>query len=281
VTSAGMDITTGVSWDDYAAIKAVSITRLKVMLRSPLHYKHNLTNPKESRPLSLGRAAHCAVLEPERFAAEYCAWDRKTSAGAMSPRKGKHWEAFKQANSGKDIVAASDYAHAMAMQQAIRSNDDAMRYLRRGNAEVVMRWQSFGHACKGRADWLTEVDGEDVLVGLKTARDCRQREFGRDARRYEYRLQWAFYADGFKTITGRMPKVVEIVVENAPPYAVAVYVVPEEVLTEGFDQYTDLLEQLDECTKLDRWPGPVQGEQILILPSWGNEEQIEAIEYVD
>lgn len=144
-----------------------------------------------------------------------------------------------------------------------------------------MQWPMFGRACKGRADWLTVVDGEDVIVGLKTARDCRQREFGRDARRYEYHLQWAFYWDGFKTITGRMPKVVEIVVESAPPYAVAVYVVPEEVLTEGFDAYTNLLEQLDECEKLDRWPGPVQGEQILILPSWGNEEQIETIEYVD
>lgn len=274
-------ISTGVSWTDYAEIKAVSITRLKVMLRSPKHYRHNLSNPKESRPLSLGRAAHCAILEPERFAADYCAWDRRTSSGAMAPRKGKHWEAFGANNAGKEIVAEPDYSLALAMQDAVRSDDDAMRYLRTGDAEVVMQWQMFGRDCKGRADWITKVDGEDVLVGLKTARDCRPREFGRDARRYEYHMQWAFYADGFKTITGRMPKVVEIVVESAPPHAVAVYVVPDEVLTRGFDEYTNLLEQLDECEKLDRWPGPVQGEQVLILPTWGDEEQIEAIEYVD
>jgi hypothetical protein len=274
-------ITAGVSWDAYAAIKAVSITRLKVIERSPLHYRHNLSNPKESRPLTLGRAAHCAALEPERFAAVYCAWARSTSSGGMAPRKGKHWEAFKAANAGKEIVSAQDYGHATAIQTAIRSSDDAMRYLDHGTAEVMLRWNAFGRECKGRADWLTQIDAQDVIVGLKTARDCRPRDFGRDARRYGYHLQWAFYADGFKAITGRMPKMVEIVVESAAPYAVAVYVIPDEVLTEGFDEYTDLLARLDECEKLDRWPGPVQGEQILILPSWGNEEQIETIDYVE
>ena len=276
-----MSITLGISWDDYYAIKAVSITRLKNIARSPKHYRHELLSPRESRPLSLGRAAHYAVLEPARFASNYAGWTRKTNAGKSSPRKGKFWDAFVAENTGKEIVTEQDYGLAMAMQNAIRSDPDAMRYLMQGDAEAVMQWEAFGHNCKGRADWITTVDDRDVLVGLKTARDCRAKEFGRDAARYGYHLQWAYYADGYKAITGRMPKVVEIVVENEAPHAVVVYVIPDEILTQGFNEYTDLLERLAECEKLDQWPGPAKGEQILTLPAWVYGEYLEIVGYVE
>ncbi len=274
-----MSITAGISWDDYCAIKAVSITRLKNMARSPKHYRHYLLNPKESRPLSLGRAAHCAVLEPERFATDFASWTRKTTSGASAPRKGKHWDAFVAENAGKDIVTEQDHGLAMAMQEAIRGNPAAMKYLRAGHPEVVMQWNAFGHRCKGRVDWLTNVDGRDYLVGLKTARDCRPREFGRDAARYGYHLQWAFYPDGYKTITGRMPGIIEIVVENEQPNDVVVYVVPDDVLLQGFHEYTDLLQKLYDCEKADKWPGVAQGEQILTLPQWVYAEEMEIVGY--
>lgn len=274
-----MSITTGVSWDDYCAIKAVSITRLKNMARSPKHYRHYLLNPKESRPLSLGRAAHCAVLEPERFATDFASWTRKTASGASAPRKGKHWDAFVVESAGKDIVTEQDYGLAMAMQSAILSNPDAVRYLRTGHPEVVMQWQEFGMPCKGRADWVTQWDGGDAIVGLKTTRDCRPREFGRDAARYGYHLQWAFYADGYKKITGRMPKVVEIVIENNPPHDVVVYVIPDDVLLQGYSEYTDLLQKLSDCEDSGNWPGVAQGEQVLTLPQWVYAEEMEIIGY--
>ena len=52
---------------EYHASEGLSISRLKELKRSPKHYQWALTHPKESQPLTLGSAAHCAVLEPERF----------------------------------------------------------------------------------------------------------------------------------------------------------------------------------------------------------------------
>ena len=43
---------------------------------TPLHYHHWITNPEpdeaESAALKLGKAYHCAVLEPDVFAETYC-----------------------------------------------------------------------------------------------------------------------------------------------------------------------------------------------------------------
>lgn len=273
-------IRSGVPWDDYLALPGASITRLKELRRSPLHYRHRLQHPKETPSLVLGRAAHCAVLEPERYAADHAVWDRRTAGGNAAPRNGQWWEAFKLENAGRTIITADEHADAMGMQRAIRSNPDAMKLLGSGEAEVTMQWMADGIACKGRVDWLTRYEDRPALVGLKSARDCRPRLFGRQAANLGYHLQWSFYLDGYKTITGgEHARVFEIVVEPEAPYAVVVYEVPDEVLQQGFEEYSELLELLAECERSNHWPGPAPGIQTLELPSWvyGEEE----ITYVD
>lgn len=269
-----------VPWDDYLALPGVSITRLKELGRSPLHYRHRLLHPKESAPLTLGRAAHCAVLEPARFERDHAVWSRRTGSGNLAPRNGKWWDAFKAEAGARAILTEDEHAEALDIQRAVRSNPDAMRFLASGDPEVTMQWSMLGHACKGRMDWLAIIDGRPWLVGLKTARDCRSRQFGRQAATLGYHLQWAYYHDGYKTITGNEnPGVIEIVVEAEAPHATAVYEVPEEVLQQGFEEYTDLLQRLDECVRNDNWPGPEPGIQTLTLPSWVyGEEEINYVE---
>lgn len=257
-----------VSWDSYLRLPGCSITRLKELRRSPKHYHYRLLNPKESAPLSLGRAAHCAVLEPDRFSSDHAVWERRTSGGNLAPRNGQWWEAFKAQNAGRTFINADEHADVLRIQAAVRGDADAMRYLGQGRAEVTLLWSVLGRDCKGRIDWLAEQDGRPVIVGLKTARDCRHYPFGSQAARLGYHLQWAYYSDGYSTLTGTIPKVVEIVVEPEPPHAVAVYVIPEDILVQGEEEYGALLERLDECEREKSWPGPVVGEQILTLPSW-------------
>lgn len=273
-------IRANVPWDEYLALPGVSITRLKELRRSPLHYRHRLLHPKESAPLTLGRAAHCAVLEPDRFERDHAVWDRLTDSGNQAPRNGKHWEAFKAQAGGCEILTIAEHADAVGMQQAVRSNPDAMRFLAHGDPEVTMQWRVMGHEAKGRIDWLTDIDGRPWLVGLKSARDCRPFQFGRQAANLGYHLQWAWYLDGFKTITGHEnPGVVEIVVEAEAPHAVVVYEIPDEILQQGFDEYSQLLEELAECERTNTWPGPAPGMQTLSLPAWVyGEEEISYVE---
>lgn len=257
-----------VPWDEYLTTPGTSITRLKELRRSAQHYRYRLEHPKETTPLTLGRASHCAVLEPERFNTDHAVWTRRTESGNLAPRNGKWWDTFRLEHEGKAIITADEFDTVAAIAVAVRGNDDAMKYLRAGDPEVTLQWTTWRRPCKGRVDWLTKVDDQSVLVGLKTARDCRHFIFGSQAAKLGYHLQWAYYHDGYEMITGRRPKMVEIVVESEAPHAVVVYVIPDDIIAQGRDEYMVLLEQLAECEKADAWPGPAVGEQILTLPSW-------------
>lgn len=270
----------GVPWDEYLALPGLSITRLKELGRSPQHYRHRLLHPKESAPLTFGRAAHCAVLEPERYARDHAVWARRTASGNLAPRNGQHWDAFQAEHAGRDIITEDQHIDAMALQASVRGNRDAMRYLATGDAEVTMQWSLLGRECKGRLDWLTTIDGRPWLVGLKSSRDARPFQFGRQAANLGYHLQWAWYLDGYKAITGHPhPGVVEIVVEAEAPHAVVVYEIPDEVLEQGCDEYSVLLDRLAECEQTKSWPGPAPGIQTLQLPQWVyGEEEISYVE---
>jgi hypothetical protein len=142
-----------------------------------------------------------------------------------------------------------------------------------------MQWTLDGQPAKARVDWLTELDGEPVLVGLKTTRDCRPREFGIQSHRLGYCVSWAWYADGYAAVRGRVPRVVEIAVESEAPHAVAVYVADDEVLELGRHEYRRLLQLVRDCEDWGTWPGPVTGEHLVLLPRWafGDENDVTGI----
>jgi hypothetical protein len=257
-----------VPWSEYRQIPGVSITRLKEMRRSPLHYRHACDHPRSSAAFTLGTAAHCATLEPHLFADTFAVWDEPTDTGRQRPRRGKDWDAFVADNAGKTIITAAEMTTALDIAAAVRSDPAAMRYLERGEPEVTMQWHERGHQCRGRLDWLTCVDGAHVLVGLKTTQDCRPFQFGAAAARLGYHMQWAFYGSGWRHATGGEAATVEIVVEAKPPHAVAVYAIVDDVMEQGRDDYAQLLDRLAECEASGLWPGPVDGEQVLSLPSW-------------
>ena len=64
--------------DYHADTSAISASGLKLFMRSPAHYYATYLDPNriERSPtpaMRVGTATHCAILEPERFSAEYIA----------------------------------------------------------------------------------------------------------------------------------------------------------------------------------------------------------------
>ncbi len=77
---------------EYLKLPAVNWSTLKAGRTSPLHYKHRLENPLEdSTRLAMGRGAHTALFEPDRFLLDYALF-------AGPRRAGKEWKAFKAAS---------------------------------------------------------------------------------------------------------------------------------------------------------------------------------------
>ena len=90
--------------EEYNALDAVRRSALWEMRKSPAHYLYKVTHPEEPTPaLLFGVAAHMAVLEPERFQAEYIVApkiDRRTKEGKEA------WTALMK--SGKALLSKDD-----------------------------------------------------------------------------------------------------------------------------------------------------------------------------
>lgn len=259
------------SWEEYEALEGERASTLKAMSISAKHYKHRRDHKSaETRALKLGKTAHCAVLEPLRFLRDHVLWDQRNKAGTKTaPRSGAAWVAFQKKHASQVILLPNEFAEAVAIRDAVRGDPTAMKYLAAGNSEVSMQWPMLGRQCKGRADWITKVHNRPTLVGLKSARDVRELLFGTQAAKLHYHIQWSWYFDGYSVITGEAPRMIEICVENSPPYDVVVYEIPNEIIVEGRANYMEMLKGVIECEASGMWPGIAQAmEQTLSFPSW-------------
>lgn len=257
------------SRDEYDGIQRVNWSTLKHMTRSPAHYRQQLLGGgKDSDARKVGRAVHMAIFEPEDFAARCVVWTE-------GRRAGKAWEAFRAANEGKEPLTEAEHAHCLALQQAAQSHPLAGKYLRGGMPEATALFslpvpESIGLPlieCKARFDFIADPP-ISALVDLKTTLDASPEGFGRQAWRYRYHAQAAFYVDGMRAATGRELPYVIVAIEKEPPHAVVVYRVPEAVLDVGREEYRNALARLAICRSESSWPGYAETELELELPRW-------------
>lgn len=262
----------GMPREKYDRLQRVNWSRLKFMLLSPAHYRHALTSQFEDTDAkALGRAVHVATLEPELFNTAYVMWD-------LGRRAGGDWERFKDAHDDCEILTEKAFTKCRAIQQAVRNDRHASKYLAGGKSEITALWKHVAPAvlavpgfeidCKGRIDF----EAANALVDLKTTKDASDDGFGRESWRYSYHVQAAFYSDGYFAATGHRKPYVIVAVESHEPWVVQVYRVPEHHLQKGRETYQALLGRVDLCRAENDYPGYSTGELELSLPRWAAED---------
>lgn len=249
------------NFDEYLKIDAVNFSTLKEMRRSPRHYQYRVKNPRKDTPrLGLGRGAHTAVFEPDRFLVDYALF-------AGERRYGKEWDACCAANRGKTILKSDEYATCLAIRDAVRSHPVAGPALSPpGEAEKVVTWTDAGTglACKARLDWWRV----GLLCDLKTTMDIDAKRFAGTAYRMGYHIQAAFYRSGLIANGLDAPPFRIVAVEASPPHDVAVFVLDDDALWRGEVEMADLLAKVAAGKFSQQWPGRYPDETALTLPAW-------------
>lgn len=264
----------GIPFAEYRNLEGVSVTALKRLGRSPLSYHYFTTAAFDSPSLGLGRAIHSAVLEPDLYTREFAAYD--------GIRRGKEWDAFRQANLGLSVIKAEEAETVEAIRNAVMAHEGADRYLRApGESEVSLQWtdSATGLACRARLDRLAEINGEMVIVDLKSCRDSSPEGFGRAFHSLGYAEQLASYQYGFEVVTGLRARVVVIAVETTAPHEVAVYTIGNEIICMGLQSYFDHIHLLAHCREVG-YPAAVPNEQPLTLPVWATRSD-EDLDYLE
>lgn len=144
----------------------------------------------------IGQYYHTAILEPELLDSECTVYPGKT-------RRGKEWEAFKEANKDKVILTQGDYLKAENLITATKESPIAMGLLSEGESELSLFTEFMGVNVKVRADWINFEEG--YILDLKsTTGNCKDvfKTQGKISN-YDYDLSAAFYLDVFNSYLGK------------------------------------------------------------------------------
>jgi exodeoxyribonuclease VIII len=261
----------GLTNEAYHELKAISPSRLKLLARSPLHYfdrflAEDREKPEPTPAMLKGTALHTAVLEPELWDATIAvppqAFDRRTKVGKELAAE------FEASSAGKIVLSPEDADEVRRMADAVREHP-AARFLldMPGRREASYTWTdpATGLACKTRPDWHSE--DRRIVVDVKTTNDASRVEFAKAISNYDYHVQAAWNQDALGA-----EQFLTIAVENARPYAVAVYPASGSLIAAGQRRIQAAMELLAECWRTGNWPG--YGDIIqdpIDLPGWNHD----------
>ena len=242
--------------------EGISSTGMKAMLVSAAHFKFQpaYTN---TRPKELGTAIHTALLEPDRYAAEYV---------LLREVKVRTASEYKQAVKvhGRELVLVSHEADKVAgMQEAVLSNE-LMRSRLNGEGwrelSLFVRDPDTGVLVRVRFDLLL-TDG--TIVDVKKTQDARPDAFSRAIDNYGYDLSAALYADALQWATGEEGQFEFAAVEEEMPHGHKLYRPCDTTLNEGRRKYREALATFANCEYIGVWPSlPCDAPELISLPAY-------------
>lgn len=275
-------------------IERLNWSTLKHIATSPKLMQWRVEHPQEdTEAMKLGRAIHCLVLEPDKFASHWviatvCQATKKNGeqCGNVGTLYAGEWfckvKGHAPADAGplpEGIESVTVEAVELAKQcaESIKAHPVAMNTLKGGQCEQECEWtdQETGVACRGRLDFI----GARYIVDLKTTSKETPREFVNDAASRLYHGQLSWYHDG-AIAAGRLPQDADapriVTVGTTEPYDVAVYQFTEASLEAGRFAYRWLLDKYVSCQAASWWPGHSPDLQPFDLPRWA--EGVSAVE---
>lgn len=255
----------GLSSDDYFKANRINCSGLKLLSKSPLHYKHSLEQSREeTQAMKIGSAVHCAVLEQDEFENRYMVLpdgiDRRT-------KEGKALYAEMEV-SGKIILSASEHLMVDGVAQSVRSHESASKLLSDGSPEMTVFTEIDGIPAKCRTDWYRS----NIIVDLKTTEDASADGFQRSIAKYGYHCQAAWYLDCCESAGVEAQHFIFIAVEKTAPYAVGVYELDSASIEVGRVINQRALDKYRQCIESGLWNGYPTEIQTLSLPVWAMRE---------
>jgi hypothetical protein len=271
--------------DEYHEWKCASASNLKEFRRSPLHAFEAMNGPrKQPTPaMLLGTACHHAILEPRIFRDLYAVADQccaVTGKGKRCSNIGKvvyegtnwycgmHMPETGVSAAAVTVLAPEDFDRCLRMADSVNRHAAAQSVLdlkEHTEASAIWRDIKSGVLCKLRADLLCE----DGIVGdLKTTSDAGREAFEKSIFGFGYWIQAALYLSGLNALGGEFDHFCIIAVESAPPFAVAVYRLQDDVIGAGREEIEGLLTRWAECERVGKWPGYSDRFEDVGLPEW-------------
>lgn len=264
---------------NYDEIKAMNWSALRHLHESARAYRWWTEHERpDTAAMALGRAIHCAVLEPEAFAARYYVLPERPDGADGRAKKASveralydDWKAecAAVARPGAEVLGASDAAIVEAVSAAVLAHGAAAAAIASGRHEVTLEWvdELSAVACKGRLDVL----GSRVVDLKTTHKPPSARTAATEVAQRLYHGHLAFYHDG-AIAAGALPRDAEppaiVLAQTTEPFDVGLVELDGVGLEAGRALYRAMLRRYVDCRDTDWWPGALPDPVRLLLPAW-------------
>lgn len=263
-----------------------SSTLKKFIEKSPAHVQWDMRHPSpQSESMALGSAVHTLILEPEKFEQEFAVsqkFDGRTNAG----KEGK--ARFLLEAGDKTVLNEEQYNAARIMSDKVRNHDIAGIFVNDVVCESSIYWwyrapddddSKYRMMMKVRPDAISR--SHPVMIDVKTTTNAGFSEFMKTIHKYAYHLSAAMYLKGanqcqelldhlgYHAITNFL----FVVVENVPPYEVAVYELSDRDRELGLHLFQKCARRLRDSLAEGFTAYPMQIRQTE-LPSWADRNPV-------
>lgn len=251
---------------EYHARPELSSTGARRILDSPARFQWEQTHRVSSVAFDVGHAVHAKVLGVGARTVTYPA-EHLTASGNPSTKAATVAWQDEQRAAGLVPIGRADDARVDAMAEAVLAHRLARAILEGSEREVSAFAvdPDTGVPVRARFDILRD----DVAADLKTTSgSASPGGFGRDAAKYGYPIQEAWYLDALLWSTGLDVPFRFVVVEKAAPHLVAVHELDVGVRITAREYAAKARSIYAECVATDQWPG--YGDDLLTpyIPAW-------------
>jgi len=252
--------------DVYHAHDSISNTGLKLMMRSPAHYKYSDVKDKSTRFKVAGSALHMACLEPHIF------YDTYVLLRSSENRMSREYKEAKKEFGEEFVLVKPEIEKIEGMAKSL-SKSRIYSCIDNYNCDKELSGFAIdpetGLMCRHRFDAI--IDG--IAIDLKTTTDARPHAFSKKILDFGYHIQAAFYADQHRWITGDdIEKFIFAAIETSAPYAVKIYELEQESIEAGRKKYRQALNEYAQCKATDTWPAYDQEIETIGIPQWALEK---------
>lgn len=251
---------------------------LDLIARAPAAFQAWLSgrlDDDDRKAFAFGKAAHMAILEPERFATRYVIApdfgpQRKTDACSSEDAKENKLRrrAWMAAHADVEVLDSESAIATLEMTKEIAADPYARTLLGEGVSEMTVLWthKDSGMRCKSRLDhWNPALR---TIVDVKTTTDARIEHVRRVAESFTYYRQDAMERMALEA-HGIVPEHFAFVfLEKTPPYLLNIFELDASDVERGREEVRDCLLLHAECLKEDVWPRYPSLIQPLKLRPW-------------
>jgi exodeoxyribonuclease VIII len=218
----------GIPIEDYHACSEISSSLIKAFCESPYEFETKRAGEWErKRHFDKGQAAHCLLLEPDKFHSTF------TNGDNLDCRKKADKEFIAESElNGQIVLRGGDYQDVLNavetfqwIQSIMIKDKGASPLFAGGEAEVSYFWEDpkTWIPCRCRPDYLRLDDG--IIIDYKTTRKGGSApfDFNEQIRKLLYHIQAIHYMNGINAIegAGTIKEFIWVAQEIEAPYQVS------------------------------------------------------------